>query len=95
MRNFIDNDHVKASQAVQIRGRILSRYWHILVSGEMRRWTELQKRLKQLMALFWHLASFAKHKWTVSGNAAKVAEVIQCDTKLKKKRTERIKKIKG
>lgn len=63
----------------------MSRYWHILVSGEMRRWTKLQKRLKQLMALFWQLASFAKHKWTASGNAAKVAEVIQCDTKLKKK----------
>lgn len=38
------------------------------------------------MALFWHLASFAKHKWTASRNAAKVAEVIQCDTKLKKKK---------
>lgn len=42
------------------------------------------------MALFWHLASFAKHKWTASRNAAKVAEVIQGDTKPKKKKKELI-----
>lgn len=38
------------------------------------RWlAKLQKRLKQLMALFWQLASFAKHK--ANRNVAKVAKV--------------------